>query len=151
MINIGFEALDTYTKLPTKSTKNAACLDCYLSKNHQPLMPGEVRIVPLGFKLDIPEGFKVMVYGRSGLASKGILCHTGTIDADYTGEVGVILTNISGAIQPLNQGDRVCQLTTTQVYDIEWRETNVIKETDRSPDGFGSSQGFSEQTNGDTP
>lgn len=139
MITIGFEALENGTKLPTKSTKNAACYDCYLSRTHNPLMPNEIRIVPLGFKLDIPEAYKVMIYGRSGLASKGILCHVGTVDGDYTGEVGAILTNISGAIQPLNMGDRICQLAVSKVEEFEWNETNVIKETERNPDGFGSS------------
>lgn len=139
MITIGFEALETGTQLPTKSTKNAAAYDCYIPKQLNPLMPNEIRIVPLGFKVDIPEGYKVMIYGRSGLASRGILCHVGTVDSDYTGEVGAIITNISGAIQPLNKGDRICQLIVDKVVEFEWNETNVIKETERNPDGFGSS------------
>ena len=70
---VKIEHLQTGTQTPKTSTPNAACFDCYLPTTYQPLMPGEVRIVPLGFKVDIPSGYKLEIYSRSGLASRGII------------------------------------------------------------------------------
>lgn len=139
-MEIKFRPTKTYTKIPTKSTKGAACYDAYIPENYPPLNPGEIRIVNLGFQVEVPEGYELQVRSRSGLASKGILVanSVGCVDSDYRGDVGVILLNISGAIQPLNQGDRICQLKLSLAPDIEWTVVDTVEETDRSDGGFGS-------------
>lgn len=137
---VKFRPTKTHTKLPTKSTKGAACYDAYVPENYQPLMPGEVRIVNLGFQVEVPEGYELQVRCRSGLASRGIMVANGVgcIDSDYRGDVGVILFNASGAIQPLNMGDRICQLKLSQAPEIEWEMVDVVAETDRGEGGYGS-------------
>lgn len=139
---VGFEIVRNGFTVPKKSTSGAAAFDAFLPETYQPLMPGENRIVPLGFKVNIPKGYKLEVCARSGLASKGIIVSNGVgiVDSDFTHEVGVILWNASGAIQPLNKGDRICQLALAEVIDFEWVESNVAEVTERGS-GWGSSGG----------
>lgn len=142
---VKYKRLHTYAKLPTYATSGAACADVYLPTTYAPLEPSEVRIVPLGFSVEIPEGYELQVRSRSGLASRGILVANGigTVDADYKNEIGVILLNLSGAIQPLNKGDRVCQLALNKIEQISWE---VVDELDMSNDrggGFGHTGGYS--------
>lgn len=144
-INVGFKRLHNYGEIPTYKHSGDAGMDAYLPTTYQPLSPGEVRVVPLGFAAEIPEGFELQVRGRSGLASRGILCHFGTVDSSYRGEIGAILINISGAIQPLNKGDRICQLVLSQVPTCNWVVVDEIDCTERGEGGFGSSEGMSDQ------
>jgi dUTP pyrophosphatase len=147
-MDIKFRRVHTYAEIPKKSTTGAACYDVFLPTTYEPLVPGEIRIVKLGFELEISDGWKVNIRARSGLASKGILVanSVGIIDSDFRGEVGVILMNISGAIQPLNKGDRVCQLDASPIFEINWQVVDEIDCTvDRDTAGFGSSGGTSDQ------
>ena len=139
-VKVNFRPTQTYTKLPTKATSGAACYDAYLPCNYNPLMPGDVRIVNLGFQVEVPNGYELQVRSRSGLSTKGIIVANGIgcVDSDYRGDVGVILFNLSQAIQPLTQGDRVCQLKISQAPDIEWNLVDTVTETDREG-GYGSS------------
>lgn len=137
---VNFRPTQTYTKLPIKSTIGAACYDAYLPDSFPPLMPGDCRIINLGFQVEVPYGFELQVRSRSGLASKGIIVANGIgcIDSDYRGDVGVILLNLSGAIQPLNQGDRICQLKLAYAPDISWNIVDTLDFTERGSGGFGS-------------
>lgn len=135
---VPFRRLKTDAVIPTKGTIGAACYDCYLPEQLDPIMPGERRIIQLGFQLEVPMGYKAMIYGRSGLAHKGIQTHIGTIDSDYRGEVGAIITNFSPMIQPLNKGDRICQLSIEKVIGFQFEEVDEIGETERGEGGFGS-------------
>lgn len=139
-ITVKFRPTKTYTKLPTKGTTGAAAYDAYLPETNPPLNPGEIRIINLGFQVEVPDGYELQVRARSGLASKGILVANGVgcIDSDYRGDCGVILMNMSGAIQPLNQGDRICQLKLSLAPDIEWEVVDTVDTTERGEGGFGS-------------
>lgn len=141
-IKLGVESVRSGFTLPKKSTSGAAAFDAYLPETYPPINPGEIRIVPLGFKVSMPEGYKLEVCARSGLASKGIIVANGVgiVDSDFSHEVGVILWNASGMIQPLNKGDRICQLALEKVIDFTWEETNVAEIIERGK-GFGSSGG----------
>lgn len=140
---VKFRPTKTHTKLPTKGSAGAVGWDAYIPQDYPPLVPGEVRIVNLGFQVEVPEGYELQIRSRSGLASKGIIVANGVgmIDMDFRGDVGVILMNLSGAIQPLNQGDRICQLKLSHAPDIEWMMVDTLEETERGEGGFGSTKG----------
>lgn len=102
------------------------------------LKPGETKIIKLGFALEIPEGYYMEIRGRSGLSSKGYTVATGTIDADYRGEIGVIMTNTSPEKVTFDQGDRVGQMQLKEVIGFSFCEVAELTDTDRGAGGFGS-------------
>lgn len=105
------------------------------------LAPGTRQIVPTGIAIALPAGFEAQVRPRSGLAAKqgiSVLNAPGTIDADYRGEVGVILINLGTEPVTLNRGDRIAQMVIAPVVQASWVEVDVLPETDRGEGGFGS-------------
>jgi dUTP pyrophosphatase len=104
------------------------------------LQPMERVLVPTGLFLELPEGHEVQVRPRSGLAIKqGLTClnSPGTVDADYRGEIKVILINLSNEMQTIAHGDRIAQMVFQKVEKISWQPTIVINETERGAGGFG--------------
>jgi dUTP pyrophosphatase len=104
------------------------------------LQPLERTLVPTGLFVEIPDGYEIQVRPRSGLAIKqGITCLNtpGTIDADYRGEIKVILINLSNEIQTIQPGDRIAQLVLQQVEQVTWNNVEMISITTRSDGGFG--------------
>ena len=136
---VKFKRLKTGAELPKKATEGAAGYDAYLPETYPPLEPGHIRIVSLGFSVEVPADYELQVRARSGLATKGIIVANGVgmVDSDYRGDVGVILWNASGAIQPLNKGDRICQLKLSYAPKILWEVTDEIEDTERGQGGFG--------------
>lgn len=105
------------------------------------LPPGSRALIPSGVHVDIPEGYEIQVRNRSGQALKQGLIVTngiGTIDEDYKGDIGVILTNTSKSSVIINQGDRIAQLVLMPVTKIEWKEVESLEESERGESGFGS-------------
>lgn len=107
------------------------------------LSPSERRLIPCGFKLNIPIGFEVQIRPRSGLALKHgvtVLNTPGTIDSDYKGEIGVILINLSDTPYQLNCGDRIAQMVISQIPNLTINGENgeFIEYNDRNDGGFGS-------------
>lgn len=101
----------------------------------------ERNIIKTGLFLEIPEGYEAQVRPRSGLAIKHgitVLNSPGTIDADYRGEIGVILINLSKDPFVIEDGDRIAQLVFSKVKQAEWKLTEELSETDRGTGGFGS-------------
>lgn len=105
------------------------------------LYTGETRMFPTGLGVAIPEGYEGQVRSRSGLAKKGIVVSNspGTIDQDYRGDVGVLLTNTSNRAWVIKHHDRIAQLVICPVVKAEWEITTDLEETARGSDGFGSS------------
>lgn len=104
------------------------------------LMPLERRLVPTGLFMELPAGYECQIRPRSGLALKhGIsLVNTpGTIDADYRGEIGVILINLSDVPFVINPGERICQMVIAPVTRALWQEVTTLEESDRGDGGFG--------------
>lgn len=102
--------------------------------------PGGRALIPTGFCFEIPEGFEVQVRSRSGLAYKygvAVLNSPGTIDADYRGEVKVILANFGTEQFVVHRGDRIAQLVAATVSNIQFREEISIAESTRGAGGFG--------------
>jgi dUTP pyrophosphatase len=108
------------------------------------LAPGERRLLPTGLAVAIPSGFEGQVRPRSGLALRDgvtLLNAPGTIDADYRGEVQVLLVNLGQAPVRIRRGDRVAQLVIAPVSRAGWREVDALPETARGAGGFGSTGG----------
>lgn len=95
--------------------------------------------VNCGIALEIPEGYKVMINGRSGLASKGIQCHVGTIDENYKGNIGTILYNWNNTPYSISKGDRVGQISLQKVESAVFEEVAELTPSVRGENGFGSS------------
>ena len=105
------------------------------------LAPGQRALIPTGFSIALPEGFEAQVRPRSGLALKHgitVLNAPGTIDADYRGEIGVILINHGEASFTITRGMRIAQMVVAPVARAVWRETASLTETERGAGGFGS-------------
>ena len=105
------------------------------------LMPLERAMIPTGLFIALPEGTEAQVRPRSGLAAKfgiSVLNSPGTIDADYRGEIKVILVNLSNEPFVVNPGERIAQLVIARYEKIEWDEVEVLDETERGEGGFGS-------------
>lgn len=128
--------------LPKYETNASAGLDVRASLSEPyTLQPMERTLVKTGLFLEIPEGYEAQVRPRSGLAiKKGItvLNSPGTIDADYRGEVGVILVNLSQDPFVIEDGDRIAQLVFAQVEQAKWISTDKLSDTSRGEGGFGS-------------
>lgn len=104
------------------------------------LKPSERTLVPTGLFVELPEGYEIQVRPRSGLAIKqGLTClnSPGTIDADYRGEIKIILINLSMEKQVINPGERIAQMVIQKVDKIKWVETEALNETTRASGGFG--------------
>ena len=105
------------------------------------LKPLERKIIPTGLFMELPVGYEAQVRPRSGLAAKhgvSVLNSPGTIDADYRGEIGVILVNLSNDIFTINNGDRVAQMVIAKHERAKWNEVLNLSETSRGEGGFGS-------------
>jgi dUTP pyrophosphatase len=106
----------------------------------QTLQPLERTLVPTGIFIEIPHGYEVQIRPRSGLAIKqGITCLNtpGTIDADYRGEIKVILINLSQQPQVIQHGDRVAQMVVQKVEQAVWMPVEELEATERNAGGFG--------------
>ena len=128
--------------LPSYATADAAGLDL-LAAVAEPieLAPGARRLVPTGISIALPPGYEAQLRPRSGLALKHgvtLLNSPGTIDADYRGEVGVILINLGEVPFRLQRGDRIAQLVIAPVARLAWRESEALPESARGAGGFGS-------------
>lgn len=128
--------------LPEYATEGASGMDLRADLTSPVAMqPLERKLVPTGLSIELPIGYEAQVRPRSGLAIKhGITCLNtpGTIDADYRGEIKIVLINLSGEKQIINPGDRIAQLVIQKVEKINWEQVTVLTETVRNSGGFGS-------------
>lgn len=104
------------------------------------LNPMERALIPTGIFISLPKGFEAQIRPRSGLALKHgitLLNSPGTIDADYRGEIGVILVNLSSEPFTVKDGERICQMVVAPYAKVEWSEVESLDETERGSGGFG--------------
>lgn len=127
--------------LPRYMTSGAAGLDLYAAVDEPvTILPGEIKLIPTGLKIALPQGYEAQIRPRSGLALKNgisMVNTPGTIDADYRGEIGVIMINFGRASFQINRGDRVAQMVFNKVAIGELIEVSDLDETERSAGGFG--------------
>ena len=129
-------------ELPAYATLSSAGLDLKaVLAEAVTLGPLERKIVGTGLKIALPEGYEAQVRPRSGLAAKHgitVLNAPGTIDADYRGEIGVILVNLSNEPFTIQPGERIAQLVVAQYSQVEWSPVESLDSTQRGEGGFGS-------------
>ena len=135
IINISSNPLPAYATSGSSGMDIRANLD-----TPQLLKPLERALIPTGIFIEIPQGYEVQVRPRSGLAIKhGITCLNtpGTIDADFRGEIKVILINLSQEEQVIHHGDRIAQIVLQQVEQAIWKQVEELEVTERNAGGFG--------------
>ena len=127
--------------LPAYETAHAAGMDLRADVAETiSLKPLERKLIPTGLHIELPEGFEAQIRPRSGLAFKhgiSIVNSPGTIDADYRGEIKVLLVNLSTEIFEVNTGDRIAQMIVAKHEKVEWEEVEVLNETSRGVGGYG--------------
>ena len=127
--------------LPKYATAYSAGMD--LRANLQEpvtLKPLERALIPTGLFIELPTGYEAQIRPRSGLAVKhgiSVLNSPGTIDADYRGEIRVVLVNLSNEDFIINHGERICQMIVAKHATVEWDETQKLETSDRGAGGFG--------------
>ena len=128
-------------ELPQYGTEHAAGLDLRANVDKEIVLnPMERVLVPTGLFIELPVGYEAQIRPRSGLALKSgitVLNSPGTIDADYRGEVCVILINLSSSVFIIRDGERICQMVIAKHENIEWMSVEVLKESERGSGGFG--------------
>lgn len=141
-MNINIRLLNPRCYVPQYKTTHAAGMDVAACLDDPvTIAPHERAIIPTGFAIALPPGFEAQIRARSGLAAKaGIMPANGvgTIDADYRGEVGVILLNTSNEPFTVEPGMRIAQMVVTAYETVEWEEVELLDETERGTGGYGS-------------
>jgi len=131
--------------LPEYQTAASAGMDLRASIEESIILESlERKIVPTGLFLELPEGFEAQIRPRSGLAAKQgitVLNSPGTIDADYRGEIGVILVNLSSLPVTIQPGDRIAQMVIARHERAQWVAVESLADTERGAGGFGSTGG----------
>lgn len=127
--------------LPEYATEYSAGLDLRANIGEDLILqPLERQLIPTGLFIELPKGYEAQIRPRSGLALKHgitVLNTPGTIDADYRGEIRVILVNLSNEAFTVKNGERICQMVVAAHAQVEWDETDSIDETRRGAGGFG--------------
>ena len=127
---------------PAYATEKSAGMDLKANIDEPvTLGPLERAMIPTGLFIALPDGTEAQVRPRSGLAAKhgiSVLNSPGTIDADYRGEIKVILVNLSNEPFVINPGERIAQMVVARYEKVEWNEVEVLDETERGSGGFGS-------------
>lgn len=127
--------------LPDYATIHSAGMDLRANlENPVVLKPLERSLIPTGIYIQLPNGYEAQIRPRSGLAIKhgiSIVNAPGTIDADYRGEIKVILANLSNEDFTINDGERICQMIVAKHERVEWIEVDELDETERGDGGFG--------------
>lgn len=141
MLQVKFKKISSNTKLPFKGSLDAACSDVYA---HSITFENDKMVIGLGFKTEIPRGYKGILIPRSNLTKHPWMMNNsmGIIDADYRGEWKMILTPLNGDLittsLPYGTGDRVGQIYFEAVTSVEFVEVEDLSETERGTGGFGS-------------
>jgi dUTP pyrophosphatase len=127
--------------LPAYETLHAAGMDLRADVAETVILkPMERRLIPTGLHIELPESFEAQIRPRSGLAFKhgiGIVNSPGTVDADYRGEIKVLLINFSDTDFEINTGDRIAQMVVAKHEKVEWEQVDVLTETTRGVGGYG--------------
>jgi dUTP pyrophosphatase len=127
--------------LPGYSTEYSAGMDLRANLDEPVVLkPLERKLIPTGLFIELPAGYEAQIRPRSGLAVKHgltVLNTPGTIDADYRGEIGVILINLSDKDFAVEDGERICQMVISKHEKADWESVEILNESDRGAGGFG--------------
>ncbi len=135
---------DEKLRLPSYETRSSAGADlraCFPDKGNFSIAPGERVLIPTGLSFEIPVGYEVQIRPRSGLSLKTkllVVNSPGTIDADYRGEVKIILGNLGDEAYTIEHGDRIAQMVVNKIYQVKFELSDELSKTQRDKGGFGS-------------
>ena len=132
--------LDKELSLPKYETDGSAGMDLYSTKNTW-IIPGQISIISTGIAISLPKGYEAQIRSRSGLTAKNqviVLNAPGTIDADYRGEIKIILANFSTEDFDVKKGDRIAQMVIAEYEQAWFEDVKSLDDTDRGSGGFGS-------------
>ena len=139
-------------ELPAYATEDSAGLDLLAAVERDFFLESmERRLIPTGIAIALPKGYEAQVRPRSGLAMKHgitVVNSPGTVDADYRGEIGVILMNLGREVVQIKRGMRIAQMVIAPYSRAEWEEKDSLDETERGTGGFGSTGTHSTGTHG---
>ena len=142
MTEILIKRLSNYINLPRYETEGSSGMDLSANINSNIVIePGDSTIIPTGISVSIPKNFEIQIRPRSGLAAKSqisVLNSPGTIDADYRGELKVILINLSNKTFVVERGTRIAQMVLCPIVKAKFREVDNLDDTHRGASGFGS-------------
>ena len=142
MTEILIKRLSKNVTLPRYETEGSSGLDLAANIDEQiKILPGKSEIIPTGLAVAIPKNFEIQIRPRSGLAAKSqvsVLNTPGTIDADYRGEIKVILINLSDKVFVVEKGLRIAQMVVCPVIKVSLKEVTKLEITERGSGGFGS-------------
>ena len=142
MTEILIKRLSKDVSLPKYETVGSSGVDLAANVSESiEIKPGQTEIIPTGIAVSIPKNFEIQIRPRSGLAAKNqisVLNTPGTIDADYRGEIGVILYNSSKKSYEIKPSERIAQLVFARIVKVNFENSSVLDETERSSSGFGS-------------
>ena len=142
MTEVLIKRLSKNIELPKYETNGSSGMDLSANIEKQiKIEPGKTSIIPTGILLSIPKNFEIQIRSRSGLAAKSqisVLNSPGTIDADYRGELKVILINLSNKIFVVEKGMRIAQMVLCPIVKAKFKEVDNLDNTDRNTGGFGS-------------
>ena len=140
-MNIKVKKLSAFAQLPVYATAGAACFDIATTSDSVDITPGSSAVVKTDLAFEIPEGYVMLVYSRSGHGFKNsvrLSNGTGVIDSDYRGELMIKLHNDSGRVFFVNRGDRVAQGMIVPVSQVTFDSVDHLSTTERGAGGFGS-------------
>ena len=142
MTEVLIKRLSKNIELPKYETDGSSGMDLTANIDQQiKIEPGKVSIIPTGISLSIPKNFEIQIRPRSGLAAKNqvsVLNTPGTIDADYRGEIKIILINLGDKAYIVEKGARIAQMVLCPIIKAKLREVENLDETERGSGGFGS-------------
>ena len=142
MEQLEIKKLDDRAITPTYGTLDSAGADLYaLLDEELEIKPGETKIIPTGLSMAIPKGYVGLIYARSSLGTKKGLApanKVGVIDADYRGEIKIVLYNQSQELQTIIPNERIAQIIITPYIKVNFKEVEELSETERGTGGFGS-------------
>lgn len=144
MLKVNIQKINEHAKLPKRMTEHAAGYDLYsCNKEDMLIKSGEVVLIPTGIAISLPAGYEAQIRPRSGLAIKhqiGVLNSPGTIDADYRGEIKIILFNFGKNDFIISTHTRIAQMVISRHESIDFIITDKLDETDRGSGGFGHTE-----------
>ncbi len=142
MTEVLIKRLSKNIELPKYETNGSSGMDLSANiENQIKVEPGKTSIIPTGISVSIPKNFEIQIRSRSGLAAKNqisVLNSPGTIDADYRGELKVILINLSNETFVVERGARIAQMVLCPIVKAKFKEVDSLNDTDRGAGGFGS-------------
>ncbi|HQD51192.1 MAG TPA: dUTP diphosphatase [Defluviitaleaceae bacterium] len=127
--------------LPTYMTEQSAGMDLYANVEEDVVLKkGDIKLIPTGIAIQLPKGYEAQIRPRSGLAYKygiGILNSPGTIDADYRGEIKIIMINFGSEDFIIKRGERIAQMVINKIESVEWVQVEELDSSERGSGGFG--------------